>query len=91
MKGKKQILIDKCKRHPNETKLKTGSYCFLAILAFQEAKAKQEGNNYQRYVLILANVFNVNSPFVFTVYKLPTCACVSRCMGILSTQKWGFN
>jgi hypothetical protein len=28
---------------PNETKLKTGSYCFLATLAFQEAKAKQEG------------------------------------------------
>jgi hypothetical protein len=44
MKGKTD-LIDKCKRVQMKTKLRTGSYCFLATLAFQEAKAKQEGNN----------------------------------------------
>jgi len=44
MKGKTD-LIDKCKRVQMKTKLRTGSYCFLATPAFQEAKAKQEGNN----------------------------------------------
>jgi len=39
MKGKTD-LIDKMQARPNETKLKTESYCFLATLVFQEAQAK---------------------------------------------------
>jgi hypothetical protein len=45
MKGETDS-IDKCKCVQMKTKLRTGSYCFLATLAFQEAKKqKQEGNN----------------------------------------------
>lgn len=90
MKGETD-LIDKCKRVQMKTKLRTGSYCFLATLAFQEGKSKARRKQLTTLRSYISERFYVKIlRFVFAVYKLPTCACVSCCMAIFVHPKMGF-
>jgi hypothetical protein len=52
-------------------KLKTGSYCFLDTLAFQEAKSKARRKQLTTLRSYISERFYFNSPFVFAVYKAP--------------------